>query len=231
MNRSKTIFIGCAVASAAFFVSHIQAQERGGGNMMMRMMMAGRGQLYSELLVMEKVQTELEMTDEQIEEMGESAAEINDAWRTERREIIMDGGDDAEVNELLKELRAEEKELVSKLNDKQLNRLNQLRHQRMGTAMYRDESVAESLGITPDQKKDIDAAFEVTMVAIQKAAEEARESGNFRAIMTASRELDAKLAETITGFLNDEQQELVKEMTGEPFEFPQRRRGRAPRDF
>ena len=216
----------CSFAMVAmFFASDLMAQ-RGG---FMRMM-GGGVQLDSSLLAMKEVQKELEFTEDQTEKIGAKASELNDALRSEMREIMQGGGDMSEVEDVIAELKEEEKEILALLNDDQMARLTQLRYQRMGTAMYSDKDVQEALGLSDDQKQTIADAVEDNQQEMQDAMEEARDSGDFGSIRGIMTDLQKKLTESVTAALTDDQKEMVTEMKGEEFEFPQpqrRRRGRS----
>ena len=227
------IVVGSFALLAMCLVTEAQAQ-RGGG--MMRMMRGGM-QLDSAMLAMEAVQKELDLSEEQIEKIGKEAAKINEAMRSEMRELFQDaGGDRAEMEdamkELMDELREEEKEIVALLNDDQKKRLQQLRYQRMGVAMYQDEAVQDALELSDSQKQDIDDAIDANQEALQDAMAEARDSGDFGSIRGTMTDLQKELAETLQGLLTDEQKEMVVDMKGEEFKFPERQNRRRQRsDF
>jgi hypothetical protein len=216
----------CAVATLAVFVADAQAQRGGPGGMMRMVLGGGGGQLHSELLAMEQVQAEIKLTDEQQEKIVAKAKELFNAFQSEKREIMQDGGDAAKVGELLKAKQDEEKEIVASLNDDQKKRLRQLMVQRMGNGAFQNAKIAKELGISDDQKKEIKKAVETAAETMQKAMEEARESRDFASIRTAITDMQKKLTESLMGVMNDKQKSKYKEMRGEKFEFPQRQRRR-----
>ena len=147
--------IAMAFVLLAATSSQVMAQ-RGG---FMRMMGGGQ-ELDSTLLAMTEVQDELNFTDEQKEEIGDQAQEILDAMRSEMRDAFMGGGGDREammetIQEIMADLRDEEKDIIGKLDDDQKKRLTQLRYQRMGNAMYQDKKVQEALKLKDSQKEAI----------------------------------------------------------------------------
>ena len=224
------LVVGSFALLAMCMVTEVQAQ-RGG----MMGMMGGGVQLDSALLAMEEVQEELNFTDEQIEKVGKAAAKINDSLRAEMRDLFQGGGADrSEMEEAMKEvmdeLKEEEKEIIALLDDDQKSRLTQLRYQRMGTAMYMDEEVQKALELTKTQKQDIDDAIDANQEALQEAMAEARDSGDFGSVRETMADLQKELTETLEGILTDDQKEMVVEMKGEEFKFPERqnrRRGRS----
>lgn len=224
----------CAVAALAMFATEAQAQRGGGRGGMMRMMMGGGGgQLQSELLVIEEVQGELEMTDEQKEEIVAKAKELYDSFRSEQREIMMGGGDAAEMEELLKEMKEEEKEFVASLNDEQKKRLHQLQIQRMGNGAFQNAKIAKQLGISDEQKKEIKGTFDAAAEKMQEGMAEARESGDFSSMRTIMTDVQTELTKSLMSVMNDDQKSKYEEMCGKKFKFPerQRRRGGARNDF
>lgn len=224
----KRIPILTAVVATLLFAAQAEAQ-RGG---FMQLLSGGGAQLDSAILAMEEVQKELEFTEEQVEKIGKQAAELNDELRSEMREIMMSGGDMSELQDLLKELREEEKEFIALLNDDQQERLSQLRYQRMGDGIYQNEDVQKELGMTKDQVTSIKDAFEEGQEAMRNAMEDARDSGDFGSIRETMSDLQKELTDSLNEILSDEQKEKVEAMKGEAFEFPQpRRRGRQRSDF
>jgi Spy/CpxP family protein refolding chaperone len=208
----------------------LEAQGRGGFGMM-----GGRPQLKSGLLTMEEVQEELELTDEQIEEVVGPATELNDSFRSEMRAMFQEGGaDPEEIEELLKELREEEKPLIEKLEESQRERLNQLYYQRIGTQIYRDEEAAAALELTDEQKTSIEEILDGAREKMMSAMQELRDGGGDR---EGARETFQKIGEetekSLADVLTEEQRKKVEEMKGEAFEFPQRqgREGGRRSDF
>ncbi len=227
---SRRIFaVLCAVVLFAICTSDSSAQDFG---RMMRIMSGSRGQLHSELLAMEEVQKELKLTEEQVKDIAELASEINSEWRQEAFAILRADGEQSEVDELLKDLQEEEKDLVAKLDDEQKKRLKQLMIQRMGNRLFQRKDIVKKLSITDEQNKEIQKAFDESRKEMGKAMEEAQESGDFQGIRTVMQDFENGLTKSLMGILTDEQKSMLEEMKGKAFEFPQRRRGRRGRsDF
>lgn len=225
--------IAMAFALLAATSSQAMAQRSG----FMRMMGGGQ-ELDSTLLAMTEVQDELDFSDEQKEEIGDQAQEILDAMRSEMRDAFMGGGGDREammetIQEIMADLREEEKELVDKLDDDQKKRLAQLRYQRMGNAMYQDKKVQKALKLSDSQKEAIEDAFAANQETLEEAMADARESRDFGAMQSAMAEAQEDLAETLNDLLDKKQQKQAEEMKGKEFDFPEpQRRGRRGRsDF
>ena len=112
------------------------------------------------------------------------------------------------------------------LEPKQLDRLEQLRLQRVGVAAFADSEVAGKLVLTQDQKDKI-----------AKLREEARsDRGSNENLKNASkedrkqafdkaRERGEKTQADILAFLSADQKTKWEQMQGKKFEFPQRTRG------
>ena len=218
----------CVFAIAILFSTEAMAQ----GNMsrMMRMMGGGGVQLDSSLLAIEKVREELNFTDDQTEKIAEKAADLNSQMQTGLRDIMMSGGDEAEIKELTDELMEEEKEIVAMLDDDQKKRLSQLKYQRMGRSVYQDEQCQKDLEFSEEQVESVNEAFEGYMEDLQSAFTDARESGDMGSIRQTMTDLAKELDESLVGFLNDDQKKKLEEMKGEEFDFPQpQRRGRGGR--
>lgn len=224
MRRMQLSVIISAVSMLAIFSAEAQAQGGGRSGMLMRMMMGSGSQLKSELLAMEQVQDEIKLTDEQKETVVAKAKELFGEFQTEQREIMQAGGDASEVQNLLEDIQKEEKEIVASLNDDQKKRLSQLMVQRMGNAAFQNAKFAKKLGITDEQKDKIKEAFSTASETMQTAMEEARETRDFGAIRAAMTDMQKNLTESIMGSMDDKQKSKYKEMCGEKFEFPQRRR-------
>ena len=227
MTSTQLTALSLTLGATLFFASDLMAQRRG----MMRMM-GGGGQLASSLLAMSEVQEELGFTDEQKEEIGKKASEINSTLRSEAREIMMGGGEMSEVMDLMKELREEEKAFVAKLDEKQSKRFRQLQLQRMGNEIFRAADVQKAIGISDKQKEQIEDAFQVMGDKMEEARQEAMESRDIQAMRDAMESLGKELTEAINETLSEKQRAQVEEMKGEAFEFPRRQRQRRNRtDF
>lgn len=180
--------------------------------------MMNRPQMASGLLAMEEVQKELEMTEGQVEEIVAAAQQLNDDFRAAMREAFTSGEDIAEI---AKEFKAQDDELVAKLDDKQKTRLKQLMYQRMDIAVLRDADVAAAIALTDDQKTAIDDAF----ASMQEKMQEMFQSGDREGMREKMGELRTELTETVMGQLTDDQKAKLDELKGAAFQFPERRRG------
>lgn len=203
--------LGVLVALSIVSASSVVAQPGGMG-------MMNRPQMASGLLVMEEVQKELEMTEEQIEEIVAAAQQLNDDFRAAMREAFTNGED---VEELTKEFKEQDDELVAKLDDDQKKRLKQLSYQRMDVAILRDADAVAALALTDDQKTAIDDAF----ASMQEKMQEMFQSGDREGMREKMGELRTELTEAVMGQLTDEQKAKLDELKGEAFQFPERRRG------
>jgi hypothetical protein len=229
LSLAATVAALCLV-----FASDANAQPGGGRGGMG--MFGGRGgaQLLSSLVTMEEVQKELGLSDKQVEEIVGPATQLNDDLRAEMREIMQGGGDQGEIADLVKEMKEQEGELLKKLNADQMKRLQQLNYQRMGIGMVMDEGAQKELKITDAQKKGIEEAMASMRESMQEMFQGGGGGGGDREAMREKmQEAQTKMQETIEGLLTDKQKEMMEEMKGAAFEFPQRqgRQGGRRSDF
>jgi Spy/CpxP family protein refolding chaperone len=220
--RRVTVVAAVVAATASWCVS-AQAQERGRGGGMFGG--RGGGQLKSSLLTIEEVQQELKLTDEQIEGVVAKAEALNEKMRSEMRALREDEAGEDEMNELMNELRDEDKTIVAELNDEQNARLTQLWFQRMGVAAYQNEEFQAAIELTDDQKAKVEEIFASGREKMQEAMREAEESGDREGIRETMQTLMTEQEESLAEILTDEQKEKLEEVKGAPFEFPRRQRG------
>lgn len=182
-----------------------------------------RGGGIQALLMRDDVRNELGLVDEQVEQIEM----LNEGRRRQGREgndqrSEMEGLPEEERRERRRELREErETETKAKIEEillpDQLQRLNELSvrymSQRGGRGMI-NGSIAEKLGITDEQKEQIEErAQELQQELNEKMAELRRE-----------------MQEKLLAELTPEQQDAYRKLAGEEFEFEQQRRERPEGD-
>ncbi len=203
--------IDCAVAQPG----------RGGGDGGQRMWRGGMGAGNMGLLNDEKVQQELELMDDQIddlkrvqEEMGQymrdAFSEMQDLTREERREQWREMQE--EFQERLGKFREQADEV---LLPHQQDRLKQLQFQSSGRfrgagGSFQNEELLEQLGVTDDQKAELEEA-------VTKAREELQQK---------YADLVKEAEEDILKVLDAEQRKKYRELVGDAFQFSQNRGGR-----
>lgn len=175
------------------------------------------------LLRNDKVQEELELVDEQLEDIEELQSEL----REEMMQMFRGGGfrdmDPEErrlqMEEMREKIAVRTKEMEAEVKDillpHQFSRLKQLNFQqestRGGTAgLANSETIIAALEITDEQKEKMKKAAEAAAKKLEDKIKELR-----------------KQAETeVLGVLTEEQRAKFKELRGDSFDFGQNQRGR-----
>lgn len=178
-----------------------------------------------ELAQIDKVQSELKLTDEQktrVNELAEMAREergklresLRDLSREERRQRFVEKSE-----KLSKEM---DEMLYEALDEGQSKRLKELVVQRQGVNALQNEEVAKKLALTDDQKSKVNSVFE-------------QRRSKFRELFTPGQgfdrskfeELNKETEQQAMAVLTPEQKEKFQQMQGAKFDFPEReRRGR-----
>lgn len=176
------------------------------------------------LIQSEQVQQELKLTDEQKSKVGEVAARVREAGPQRGQ-----GGGQVDREQLRERMQAmsrvvaeEEKKLDEILNDKQKNRLEQISLQVTGVRAIARDEVASKLGLSDEQKEQVQAALRA------QRGQFGGGQGQQRPDAGAVRERRQQLEEQVLAVLNDEQKQKWEELKGEAFEL-QRRGGQGRR--
>ena len=238
----SVLFIG-AVAEQSF------AQPGRGGGPGMRGGFGRGGGDVSEvsLLAMPEIvkhlQDEFELEGDVLEQIQKLAKDAQDEVNNERRTMMQglrdmsqEERDDAmkEMQDNASDINAEAlKKLKKLLSKKQLNRLNELKMQRMGLEVLNDTIVQEVIGMTKQQVEQLKAARETLDKSRQKLMEDMRaqrEEGGAGFDRTAMQQAMTEMQQTFEketeNVLTDEQKEMLKKMKGAEFKFPERQRRR-----
>jgi Spy/CpxP family protein refolding chaperone len=211
--RKLPLSLTIACAMACFLIADVAVAQpdRGGEFRQTRMAMMGGGM---GLLTDERVQQELELMDDQLEElraiqeeaqsaMRDMFAEMGDANPEDRRQQ-MEG-----MREKIQERMSQYQEKVDAvLLPHQRDRLKQLTYQSEGRyrgagGALNNDRLLEELGVTGEQREKLNAALE-------KARQELQEK-------YAKMVRDAE--EEVLDVLTAEQREQYRKLVGEPFEF------------
>lgn len=185
----------------------------------------------------ESVQQEIEMSDEQVEEIGE----LLEKMRNERRPQGRRGQGGNEENEdmteeeiqkqreerraqAMEQASANEKKAVDGLKnvllDHQFDRLHEIYVQALGVAALQNDEIAKKLNITEKQKT---AMVEVRDQIREDAMEEfskLRESGDREAMQKRMTEIRGESEAKIMDVLTDKQKSSFEKMKGDAFEIP-----------
>lgn len=193
-------------------------------------MMGGGGMGWSQLLQIEKVQKEIELTDDQKAEIEK----IVTANREKMRELFGQGqGGDRQANfEKMRELQQEaQKKIEDALLPHQVARLKEIRLQVAGVQALMDPDVQKELGLSEEQVQKLrDVGREVMQSMRPQDGQGPRDPGAMR---ERFQEMRQKMEEAALKVLTDDQKAKWNKMKGEKFElapedmFP-RRPGAAP---
>lgn len=224
VNRSRLALVGGFLALTLLTGTTALAQGgggggggRGGGGRFGGGMMMGRGGGGLQLLTMKEVQTELKMTQDQIDKATAKQQEMMQQMRDARQ----NGGTPPDPAEMQK---TQEKAVADILNADQLKRFKQLQLQREGVQAFNRKEVAEALKLTDDQKtkiKDIqkkeadDRTAAMQGVDFRNMTPEDRQK-----LMDKNMEMQKASNDQILAVLTDDQKKTWKDMQGEPFKFP-----------
>ena len=115
---------------------------------------------------------------------------------------------------------AQEKALKDVLSDKQMARLQQIRHQQEGLQIFDDAEAAKTLKLTDDQKtkiKEINDGLrkEITDLNPGGGGGGGRNPETLQKIQTLRKDAMSNALKTLT----DDQKKALKDMTGKPFEY------------
>lgn len=218
MNRQ--VYAVWTVLALVTLSSSVEAQER------QRRRGGFSGTNVVQLVRNDAVRKDVAVTDEQGGKLRELLAsyqkEAGEVPRVSREEIQKLS--DEERQKKFREMREARNKLTTKyrekladvLEKKQMERLNQIRLQTMGSSAYRDPAVVKALDITREQQQKLNAARNKFLKELRQA--EGRPTAEQYA--KAREKLNAKVKELIT----EEQQKKFKELTGKPFDVSKLRR-------
>ena len=214
MSRSyKLSILTLAIAALASSDALAQRGGRGGGGGPFG---RGGGGGYTELLQREEVREEIMLVDDQVEQLEELNNDFRNAMRSEFEKMREEGSRDwTKIREFATQKQAEMKEEVdSILLPHQVSRLKQLsvqsRINRSGAqgALESDE-VKDALGLSDEQLEEIRDVAEETQAELREKIAE----------------LQKEARKKIHAVPTPEQQKTWEELTGDEFQFQDRRRG------
>ncbi|GAB4135527.1 hypothetical protein [Thermopirellula anaerolimosa] len=194
-------------------------------------MMGGGGMGWAQLLQVEKVQKEIELTDDQKAEIEK----IVTANREKMRELFSQGqGGDRRANfEKMRELQQEaQKKIEDALLPHQVARLKEIRLQVSGVGALMDPEVQKELGLSEEQVQKLrDVGREVMQSMRPQDGQGPRDPGAMR---ERFQEMRQKMEEAALKVLTEDQKAKWNKMKGEKFElspedmFPRRGGDGAP---
>jgi Spy/CpxP family protein refolding chaperone len=196
----------------------------GGRGLNSPLMLLRSEQVQQELKLSEAQKTRLQELNEKIRaEMRERFSGTNEQSREERRARMEQMREQMQKEA---ETRAAEtfKQVAEILEPEQLKRLKQIQLQQEGPAALRRAEVAEAIGLTAEQKAQLDKLATETEEATRKlregtenlSREQRRE--RFDELRQKSQELRDQFGKNAMALLQPEQKQKLAELFGEPFE-------------
>lgn len=174
------------------------------------------------MLRIKEVQTELKMTQPQIDKVEAKQQEVQQAMR----DLFQNAGGVQNMSqEERQKLMAKSQEIQTKavndiLDTKQQKRFHQLELQQMGPMAVTRPDVAKELNLTDDQKSKIRDIQQAQQEKMREIFQNAGQGGDRQAMMEQVQALQKAAGEKVEGVLTDAQKAQWKTMTGEPFKFP-----------
>jgi hypothetical protein len=201
----------------------------GGGGMMG----GGMGVDRADLLNVEAVQQELDLSEDQLAQVT-AMREEQQAERRAQRGQRGEGGErrdfrnmsEEERNAFMEERRKEREEQTKAqmakiseiLEEDQMGRLNELYVQAQGVGALQNPDIAAKLEITDDQREELREVSRDMQQEMMAEMRDLRESGDREAMQAKMTELRKEMEEEVLDVLNDDQKEKFTAMKGEPME-------------
>ncbi|MGQ9503436.1 MAG: hypothetical protein ACUVQG_01370 [Thermogutta sp.] len=171
---------------------------------------------YSQLLRNEKVQKEIELTDDQKAELQK----IEEQSRERMRQVFQGGQQDREAaRQRFEQARAEtQKAIEGVLLPNQVKRLKEIRLQVAGiSAAIMDADVRKELGVSEEQVQKIREATQKVMEELRSQRQEG-ERPSPEQMQQRMQQFRQKVTEAVMAQLTEEQKKKWNEMIGEKFE-------------
>ena len=243
MSRNKfwSLMLGM-LAIAALVCADVQAQGRGrgrGGPGGGRGFGPGRGVFnVMQLLQVDEVREEIELTDDQVETIKKAADEqrrgrgdrpnFRDMSDEERQAFLAEARERAE-----KQAKQAKEKIDEILLPHQIERLDEIALQMRGAAALTDKEIAAKVGLS---EENIQAVKEATEQARESMGERMRElfaqgrdGGGREEMRKKFQELRKEMEDEVLAVLSEDQRQKFAELKGEPFELPPSAFGRGGR--
>ncbi|MEX0937289.1 MAG: hypothetical protein WDZ59_05460 [Pirellulales bacterium] len=245
MPRRFVVCLSVATLATLLLASVAEAQRQGGRRGFGGRGGFGGGQDVFALARQDSVQEHLGLTEDQIAKAEEVSDAHRDEARTERENIGFDFQalqdlSEEERREKMQEFQAKTAEINTKLDAKyepqlaeaigadKMKRLNEIRIQAAGPAIFQDAKVVAALELTDEQKQKIEQLQQESNEQRREAFQGGFDEGAREQLQEISRELDTKIAAVMT----PAQTQKLAQLKGEPFDVSQLRGrgGRGGRD-
>jgi hypothetical protein len=182
----------------------------------------GRGMGGAALLGVEKVATELKLTDDQKADVKKTTDTVNAKYRDEMTKARQDM-DREKMTEIAKAQNADlDKALAGVLKPEQTKRLKQIEVQVAGPAAFSMEDVDSALKLTDAQKKDIKDVNDSLQKDVQDAFQGAFQGGfnadKMQEVMKKVQTIRSDAVDKIAKGLTDDQKKTWKDLAGDKFE-------------
>jgi hypothetical protein len=204
-----------ALGIVALVSAPVFAQQPGGGR-------GGRGGANLATLVVNKsVQTELKIEGDAATKVADAIKKVNEDLKDETAKIGRGStaSDEEKAAARKKIAETQEKALKEVLSDKQMTRLQQIRHQQQGLQIFDDAEAAKTFKLTDDQKakiKEINDGLRKEITDLNPGGGGGgRNPETLQKIATLRKDAMGNALKTLT----DDQKKALKDLTGEPFEY------------
>ncbi|HEV3235477.1 MAG TPA: hypothetical protein VGZ25_00715 [Gemmataceae bacterium] len=214
--RFALVFGLATLLAAPVLSQQPQRGQRGGGG-------GGPGSVAS-LLQNESVQTELKVDKDQAEKVKEAVQQVQDKHKDEFAKL-RDLSQEERRTEGQKLSRTVSEEILKAadtiLKPDQIKRLKQIELQQLGTQAFTRPEVQTALSLKDDQKEKVKAIADAAATEMRELRQGGnQQQGNREKIAAIRKETQEKIQAVLT----DDQKKTWKDMTGDPFQMPQRRR-------
>ncbi|HVS39541.1 MAG TPA: hypothetical protein VMS17_28550 [Gemmataceae bacterium] len=180
----------------------------------------GRGMGAAGLLRVDKVKTELKLSDDQSSDAQKAVEKVRDKYRDQFQSA---GGDRDKMTEIMKAQNEDmDKAIAGVLKPEQSKRLKQIEMQTAGLAAFAMDDVQNSLKLTDDQKKSIKDATDAAQKDIRQTMQDAFQGGfdqtKMQDAMKKVQTMSADAVGKVVNSMTDEQKKTWKDLTGDKFE-------------
>jgi len=223
-SRALVVLAIGAMVSAAMAQGGGGGGRQGRGGMMQGRMGMGPGQLINR----PEVQTELKLTDEQKRQIQDILNKAREDMQGLMENARASGGGPEEMQRMfLEHNQAITKKINAVLTPEQAKRLKEIGIQAQGIRAILDPEVQKELGLSADQKAQIQRAQQENQRAMMEAFQGQRGGGgggnvDREAMREARDKMNKQFEEALTKVLTPEQAQKLKEMGGAPFKLAQR---------
>lgn len=223
-SRALVVLAIGALATASMAQGGGGGRQGQGRGMMQGRMGMGPGQLINR----PEVQAELKLTDEQKRQIQDILNKSREDMQSLMENARSGGGGPEEMQRMFQEHnQAVTKKINAVLTPEQAKRLKEINIQVQGIRAILDPEVQKELGLSVDQKAQIQKAQQENQRAMMEMFQGQRGGGgggnvNREAMREARDKMNKQFEDALTKVLTPEQAQKLKEMGGAPFKLAQR---------